>query len=157
MKFSIVFIKTLFLLVMMQASSFANEDRVFEKDGIKLNDFEMGWEKTKDVLGTQKILVHPQVRFSAENTGNEDISRLAFKVVIYLDGRKKVFDDSTAYVISDIPLEPGYSTKDVFLRTSMGYEYNGYNMLAIMKKKYTAKLYYKKRDNWIKFSTYEYL
>jgi hypothetical protein len=130
-------------------------------DGIKLIEVGLSYEGTKNTLGNQKTIYQPLLQFSVENTGNTDLDYLTFKAIFYMeDNKKKIFGDTMRYVISssDIPIEPGYQSKTTFLKSDMGYVYNGNNLLNITKRSYIVKLYYKKNysDKWQKHSTHLY-
>jgi hypothetical protein len=130
-------------------------------DGIKLIEVELSWDGSKDTLGSQKTLYMPLLQFSVENTGITDLDYLKFKAIFYMeDNKKKIFGDTVRYVLSssDIPIEPGYQSKTTFLKSDMGYVYNGNNLLTIKKSSYTVKLYYKKNysDKCKKHSTHSY-
>ena len=130
-------------------------------DGIKLIEVELSWESSKKTLGNQKTIYGPLLQFSVENTGNIDLDFLNFKAIFYMeDNKKKIFGDAEIYVLtsSDIPIEPGYQSKTTFLKSDMGYVYNGNNLSTFLTRSYIVKLYYKKNysDKWQKHSTHSY-
>ncbi len=109
-----------------------------------LVDLKKDWYLTVTSLQKEQ-LYQPQLQFKVKNVGTSEIKYLQLMAVFFEDQKKEIYDKHEEYVVGsgDVPLSPGYTSKTIFMRTSIGYVFSGYNQEKIFSQTFNIKLYYK--------------